>query len=443
MLNEGNRLEEVPFNIWLLTMKTYLKLILPVLALALATCDKVEKPEPGNTTKIIVISDLHLGDSRSIRDGYGWSLGMRDTLGMFLDYLAADDSWDELVIAGDMIDEWVVPAGYETLADKDGNPVSEREFFGEVISANSDIFDKFWTLKNQGRKLVYIPGNHDMSTTADDFNQLLPGLFHQARSATVAGVGEYRPCGEVFIEHGHRYDVMNAPYVGKVGIDDIPDGSILPPGFFVSNVVASADLRKLSPTSQTRLQVTALDDVAYDLYWKVIESSYGQDSVITNIDGMKRKYAYEEYAKSSAYLFKNVDKYDEPNDGWNVRCSRNEAVLVPSISNCIIGQMFYSFYDQIGLDVLASSSFSPRVLVWGHTHEPKLEKGDSAEGRRTIYVNTGCWVDASRAGAENTSTFCVIEYGGLTVSASIKRFDVDVLGQPTITLLDKESILDL
>ncbi len=61
------------------------------------------KPMPGDERSLIlVISDLHLGDQRSIDNRYGWLIKNRDMLTHFLNQMAIHPSVKELVIAVDM-----------------------------------------------------------------------------------------------------------------------------------------------------------------------------------------------------------------------------------------------------------------------------------------------------------------------------------------------------
>jgi len=422
-------------------MKKLFTLTLAAIAIILCGCKKKNNEpqivEDGDMTYII-ISDVHFGDLRSINEGYGWNLTEIDTLNAFLDYLKSENGWNELIINGDMIDEWVSPCEYPTFADVNGNPITESEFFREVINVNRSTFDRLQALKSTGHKLVYIPGNHDMQVTAEDFESVLPGLFSQARTAGVDGMGEYQPDPLIFIEHGHRYDILNAPYIGKNGIDSI-ENSILPPGFFISKL----DCRPDSVSYGDSIEIpSSLNDVTYDFAWNFVASLYGRKDVVTKTDGMTKTYKFEEYAYSESKLFHNIDLLDEPNDGWTARCNRNKAVLVPDISSSIISSIVYSFCDLMGLSLLAKDEFEPRILVWGHSHAPKMFASQShLKKGKCIYVNTGCWVDSRKCGADCNSTFCKIhknkdgEY-----HVSLCRFYLDSQSNPQVEILKEDSI---
>jgi len=418
---------------------THTKLILSLcslMALGLNSCTR-DNPNTGEKT-YIVISDIHLGDQRSIDDGYGWNITMKDTLSAFLDYIKDNKFCDELVLAGDIVDEWVAPPSYLTFADKSGKILSESEFFSGVMNTNKKLMEKFYSLKSSGVKLVYVPGNHDMQATSQDFDLTLPGLFQQARSKGVEGMGEYRPDKDIFIEHGHRYDIMNAPYIGKNGVDSI-NGSILPPGFFVSRINCGSRMRGNSGSLTD--SGSSLDDISYNLGWTVMGQMFGQDSVVTMTDGMTKTYGFDEYAYNTSKLYNGIDDYEEKNDGWISRCRRNKAFFVPTVTTSLIASVLFDFCDLMGLDVLATPGMDSRILVWGHSHEPKFIKTENAEGVPCVYVNTGCWVDGKIAGSENTAYFCKIErHSNGTYNVSLCHFFIDQKGQKTVETIDELSL---
>jgi len=419
-------------------MKNFRLILLFCILATCVSCNKLPDPDPTADGKTyIIISDLHLGDSRSVNEGYGWNLQMKDTLSAFLDYLAKDDSWDELIVAGDLFEEWTTPADVAAMRDNNGTPVSEGEYFHKLITDNQAIFDKFRTLKESGRKLVYIPGNHDMLTTENDFEKYLCGVFTQARTEGVEGMGEYQPDENIFIEHGHRYDILNAPYKGKCGIDNIPSSSILPPGFFECKIYTSS---KMEPDTKGMIQNTQkLDTLSYDILWDALGVMFGKEDVVTMIDGMTRTYAFDEYAGSEALLFKHIDKSDG-NDGWESRCIRNKACIVPSVTTSILSGFVYDYCDEMGMDVLESDEMDASILVWGHSHAAKFISSGIGN-HKVIYLNTGCWVDGAVAGAENTGTFgkIVRKESGI-YDVSLCRFSITTGEKGAVTTLENGSI---
>jgi len=177
-------------------MKTILRLLsafFVMLVLSVfASCAKSDPTDPetnpfsngGNKRNmIVVISDLHLGadlDYAECKD----SLGALEKL---LKQIKAAPDVKELVIAGDLLDEWFVPATINTYQGKD-----QADFVRRIATTNKGIFDAINSIIQEGKILVtYVPGNHDLTITAANIESILPGI-NQAREAE-QGLGTYSP----------------------------------------------------------------------------------------------------------------------------------------------------------------------------------------------------------------------------------------------------------
>ena len=70
-----------------------------------------------NRTKRIFISDIHMGDERSINDPnhYGWFKNNIPVLTQFLDDQLNAPDVKEVIILGDLFDTWVIPVDYSAL----------------------------------------------------------------------------------------------------------------------------------------------------------------------------------------------------------------------------------------------------------------------------------------------------------------------------------------
>jgi len=275
-----------------------------------------------------------------------------------------------------------------------------------------------------------------MQITEADLDAVIPGLFYQARSLGIDGMGEYQPETSLYIEHGHRYDIMNAPYIGKNGVDSI-SGSILPPGFFISKLACSSKMCEVAMTRSSNI----LDKVSYNVAWMAIGAILGQKDVVTMTDGMTKTYSFYDYAYNTSDLFYGIDDLEEENDGWRVRCKRLKTWYEPSITESLLSSVIYSFFDQMALNVLNTSDFDARILVWGHSHEPKFVETE-VNGEKCVYVNTGCWIDEKECGSGNNSTFCkVTAVSPDEYHVSLCRFSIDNNGQGLVEVIG-ETIID-
>src|SRR5208283_2984748 len=181
--------------------------------------------------KRIFISDIHMGDKRSTDDPnhYGWFKNNVNLLANFLnDQLNATDV-KELVILGDLFDEWVIPI--------EDNPLTN---FADICSnpVNKPVIDRLKTLAtNPDIKLSYVTGNHDMGmdTAGIAANKefiektTFPGIRYICNSYEPWGVCNV---GILAAEHGNHYCLFNAP--DKLTAKN----TFLPIGYFISRIVA-------------------------------------------------------------------------------------------------------------------------------------------------------------------------------------------------------------
>ena len=109
--------------------------------------------------KRIFISDVHMGCdvSSAPRKPYVWFKKNAHLLAKFLGEQLMDHDVSEVVILGDLFDEWIIPADYPPITS-----------FKSICSnsTNEPVITGLRALAADGR-LVYVPGNHDMATTAD------------------------------------------------------------------------------------------------------------------------------------------------------------------------------------------------------------------------------------------------------------------------------------
>src|SRR4030042_3094904 len=222
------------------TFMTLLSLFLVMLFLCVLTSCDTSDPVGTNDQEInpfsnggdernmlVAISDLHLGadlDYAECKD----NLGALETM---LERIRVAPNVKELVIVGDMFDEWFVPATINTYEGND-----QTDFVQRIAETNSGVFDAINRIIQDGEILVtYIPGNHDLTITAENVDITLPGI-NQARD--VPGLGTYSPAylPEMAIEHSHRYCFFCSP--DPISNQDVAPGTITPPGYFFTRIAA-------------------------------------------------------------------------------------------------------------------------------------------------------------------------------------------------------------
>jgi UDP-2,3-diacylglucosamine pyrophosphatase LpxH len=393
-------------------------LVLLLALVPLASCDSNETilgpfNSGGVRTQVVVISDLHLGADLA----YSETNESRQTLIDLLAQVRESPTVRELVIAGDMLDEWFVPATTQTYAGG-----SQAEFVGRIAETNRDVIAALARIIHEGDiRVTYVPGNHDLDITAENIASILPGI-HQARD-DVQGLGAYSPEGQpgIVIEHGHRYNFFCAP--DPLSNSSIAPGSILPPGYFFTRLAALHVVQQCATPGDSIPMVTpntgggASQSLAYAYWsaWKAlllhtpVENRFDERIIVTNLGGFTQNYAVNDLLPFQATPggFIDMNLYKGVMDTWDQRQALNHvAVPIPVL------QALADILSPAGTDVQATTQYfanpasDVRIVVFGHTHDAKLISTVNHAGLKSIYANSGAWIDHSPG--RTTLNFVVI-----------------------------------
>lgn len=380
-------------------------LLLAALAM-LASCGNGGTPTrplndgTGDRTQIVVISDLHLGADIA----YAELNQNRGPLVEFLDQVRESPTVKELVIAGDLLDEWIVPATTDTYAGQD-----QAGFVNRIVSANPAVFDAFNGIIQDGQiRVTYVPGNHDLTITAENVESILPGI-HQARD-DVQGLGTYSPENhpEIAIEHGHRYNFFCAP--DPISNASIAPGSILPPGYFFTRIAILHLLQQCSTAGDTIPEVTPntqggdSQTLAY-AYWSIwktlmlalpITNKFDDKIIVTDINGFIETYAITDLMPFQQTLGGTIDMnlFKGIVDSWDQRQTLNHvAVHIPTMKALTDAALVSGTDEQATTQYFANPASAVRIVVFGHTHDAKILPGENHAGLKSIYANSGTWID--------------------------------------------------
>lgn len=362
---------------------------------------------------IVVISDLHLGANLD----YAEINANLKPLENLLNQIRASANVKELVIAGDLLDEWFVPANVDTYNGKD-----QRDFVQRIALANKEVIDAFNSIIKEGKILVtYVPGNHDLTITAQNVELILPGI-NQARD-NVLGLGTYTPANfpELAIEHGHRYNFFCAP--DHFSNQDVAPGTILPPGYFFTRIAATYIVQKLPGGKGVVTPITpnaSGDQSQANLfkYWKLwqwaatlftIENKFDQDILITNVNGFTDTYSVNDllpFQKTPGGVI-DVNLYKGIQDNWTERQALN-LVSKPIATDRAIefASSDPETDSQSNLQYFSNENSNKRIVVFGHSHVARIDAYENYQGKKSIYANSGTWIDHNPKGP--TTTFLVI-----------------------------------
>lgn len=369
--------------------------------------------------KVVVISDLHLG----IADNISETVENRTLLVKFLQQLHATADVSELVLNGDIFDDWYLPLSYLAYSD----PVA---FYEAIFKTNSEVIDELNHLIESGVKVIYVPGNHDMLLDSGTLKKALPGI-EQARDTNGLGVYLTGERNEIAIEHGHRYDLFSAPdTLSNAQLTGSSD-TILPPGYFYARFAASWVLQGRPPIKKMYPVITRVPDKsdadqfgAY-LYYRVLEDQFGRITPIERFEdkvfdlkiaGFNDQYTVKDFYPaeledgtiSAPTLFMNFQRT------WVERQELNKVKIKTPYSDAIMGVTSYEYYfKQAALQHLENTAESVDLVVFGHTHKPDYHELDNGK----IYINEGTWIDYNTNFPQAARTFAVITTGAQATAA--------------------------
>ncbi len=365
--------------------------------------------------KIVVISDIHLGmDSKfaEINKNFPNLVDLVTKVGNSPDV-------KELVIGGDLMDQWFIPMNYKTPAD-------EAAFVDAIAANNKPFVDAIVAIIKDGKiKVTYAPGNHDITVTEADIARVFPGI-NQARGS-IQGLGEYvtGDKNSIVIEHGHKYNFFCAPDPVSIKNATGKPNSIMPPGYFFTRIATSSIVQGKPKTENTfplhEIDKNDPDQLLLNYYymcWKGIletlpvKEKFSEKVIVTNIDGLNDTYSMSDVIpqyNASTKKF-SVKLYDGLVSTWEKRQEINGVTAKIPAADAILGandddltdlQSKYQYFD---------TDPSKRIVIFGHTHKAKVVPFENLKGQKTVYANTGTWIDHSLN--YPNSTFVVITEGG-------------------------------
>jgi UDP-2,3-diacylglucosamine pyrophosphatase LpxH len=303
----------------------------------------------------------------------------------------------EVVILGDLFDDWVIPTDITPLTN-----------FSNICSnkRNEKVIENLKALAaDPNVKLAYVPGNHDMSMHAVDIPQMkgfMSSVFPGIRVIcdNKVPLGSYN-IGTLAAEHGNRYALFNAPDVWT------NPHSFLPLGYFISRMVAYKVSKKGTKEDPRKILFKFLKDFMVhpdfieDMFAAIADDAglnADSDINLNGIDGYPASGKVGEIGKAYRNLIRN----------WN-----NTQGKI-NITTAILG-------DLENLSPAASDAYfshfgsKTNIVIFGHTHVPIMDphgldplenitnhNGD--EPWLNIYANCGTWVDDCEYGCTYVET---------------------------------------
>jgi hypothetical protein len=307
------------------------------------------------------MSDAESFNPPDKRYPYAWL--RRDHLKMLADFLQKkvieDSEVKELVILGDLFDQWVYPAELKP-------PPTADEYFQGIFDAkqNHDVIEKLEKIATDGR-LIYVPGNHDMLLTKEFLECHFPGVIYKG---TELGGGIFKEDG-IIAEHGSMYCLFNAP--DPCSKSPSRDSYKLPLGYFITRAVTE----KVARTGCWIKYLDVLKDAIEEIIEDILKSNEIKPAEVV-FDSICCDCSVKqiEMDKLDSYLgsvtVKNVDCwYGNLYKKWENH--KGDHKDIPAL---------LAIVNDIGiLDFAAVSEYNhakeKSIVIFGHTHEAVIWKG--------------------------------------------------------------------
>ena len=369
-------------------------------------------------SKFVFLSDIHIA-TNAPTNWYQKDLHESYLLSV-LDWVIGNaKDIQELVLLGDFVDFWTCPC--------DEIPPN----FSDIIKSNPNIFgdnekniygklsDVLTALKG---KVSYVRGNHDMTITQTDLDQVKnpnPKYKITLQDDIYFPLGKDNP--KLVCTHGHEYTMFNAPYCNNNPIKP------LPLGFYITRSVASwrykqivdengnfknteirsvADLPSSGDPDPSDVSKALTKDGYLKLFTTVLNLKLTCPllNAISEVTGINESHPIKLANGSITTIKQGKHTYENLSKEWMKRVdSRFETLFTAkSVFADLDGSYMGWFAQKLAFETNAN------LVVMGHTHLPILGLEKSQIG----YVNIGfgCPSRPDIDKKQKQPTFLVVDY---------------------------------
>lgn len=256
--------------------------------------------------KIVVISDLHLGNDRA----YSENVHHLGRLVQFLNEVRSSTSVKELVLGGDIFDEWYVPTRTETYGSGTQADFMPPGYFFARIAANSFT-----------------------NPTTKEASTKVPAVM------------------------------LNNP----------------------------GDPEQFSKHLYYTLWQTVMEHVIY------VNDAFDEPIIKTNVGKYTKTYAINDilpYNAADGSIQTNLYNNLFTQSNWDERERYNNVPVMTAINQAIDGSLKTGFIDDMArVQYFENEHSDVRMVIFGHTHLPKITTHTNLKHEPCLYVNSGTWED--------------------------------------------------
>lgn len=315
----------------------------------------------------IFISDVHMSthDLGAYKHNFHWLSDRQiGNLTSFLDALVIGKP-DELVIVGDLLDNWVCPI--------DMTPPS----MSQILKAahNQPVIQALNKLMEVGVKVIFIGGNHDQLVTGANLHEVMPKL-------TVAdgwlNNSVYRDA-RIHAEHGSSQAMFNAP-------DPEHDPRTrLPLGYFITRAVTTRAAR----TGKTSRDWACYLDDALEMASSSQRVAASVFEAVLEEAGVPETASIAMPGDTSVTVREVKDRYADLYDRW---CATHKGFGAGI--RAVLAE--FNYLDDMADQICKRGGTN--IVVLGHSHKPELDKDTWFVDDR-IYANAGAWCEQEASGS--------------------------------------------
>lgn len=122
--------------------------------------------------------------------------------------------------------------------------------------------------------------------------------------------------------------------------------------------------------------------------------------------------------------------YSGIQDTWDQRQQLNNvAIHTPAIQAIINAGSGRTLDDEAKKQYFLNPNSDKRIVIFGHSHQPKIITSQNASGEKSLYANDGTWIDHNPLGSGRT--FIVITPQDTNISSQtfvrLYNFENDVI----------------
>lgn len=313
---------------------------------------------------ILVISDIHLGAGAVVN---GKRNPLEDfeadqELVEFFKFYSEKEYQNmevELIINGDFLDLLAVPY-VPYFDDEFWSEKASMEKLEMILDAHKEVIEALVNfVETKNKKLVYIIGNHDAELIFKSLQDRFLSLFSTEAQKNIVlskDIQTYNPAPGIFLEHGHEYELAH-----QFDADESVMTSTKGEKYFIPSWGSYYVTHVINKYKQERFHVNAVRPIkSFLIHGLIFDTFFILRFVIAN-----------------AYYFLMVRF---------LHYYRLKIGLRKVFQESINQLTLFEDYETITRDFFKKNP-DARVLIVGHTHEPKMS--EYADG--TTFINTGTW----------------------------------------------------